>query len=99
MQRSFSDSLRASISETFPSEVDFLNALPAWIEVPNIQFKVTELPKGVKIIRAENLEARITPCRFGNCVAIAEWGMSSEEQRLMARQKWQDRFAKLRKSS
>jgi uncharacterized protein YndB with AHSA1/START domain len=93
------DSLRASISETFPVDIDFLKALPAWVERPNPQFKVTELPEGIKIIRAENLEARITTCRFGTCVALAEWGMSSEEQRLMARQKWQDRFAKLRKSS
>lgn len=88
------DAPKASISETFPKSINVQDALAGWLG--KTQIDVSELADGLRVVKSENVEARLMPCRFGTSLAVAEWGFKTEDERLAARQKWRDKFATLK---
>lgn len=88
--------LRASISDVFAVGVDALQAVASWLGKPVSSLSVTEDADGTRHLVDGNIVARFKACRFGTCVAIAEWGFNDEGQRLAARHRWVERYATLK---
>ena len=89
------EGLRASLSGIFPKTVDVPTLLASWLNKPMGDLVLSAETGGLTRFKSNNFEAQWQLCRFGTSLAVTEWGLTTEEQRVQSRNKWKERFATL----
>ena len=84
--------VRASISGFVPLTVDVPDLLASWLGKDSAIFRSAPEESGIRRFQNSNLAAQWQPTKFGISLALTEWGLASEEQRLARRKHWHDCF-------